>query len=485
MTIKQTREILLHCLLLCILLLAAACDSTPPSASPAEAARVHKVHLDARSGLQPVKITNEQKTEPLTIVPGEQVKILAEGTIHPTPESQAVGPEGKNNCQTQTLPVPSLPCYALIYRLNGSQTELAGKQANITTRKESTLSLGINHPNAQPSQGGYDVTIVTLPRNSFTGLWEAPTQHFLTQGTSLSLSVRAFARDLDISSVRFTAELPNQQKQTLCEATTASNELYTCVWNFGGQSLQSGPVTLSYTIQADNGNSLSNPDGTRSGTVRYAETQTTANYAGYAGTNLDQSIQHESVRAEWKVPAAYCMPTETSYTGIWAGMTANPMDSDQQSQLAQIITETDCLNGKPSYFATWQTYPAPPQRISKPVHAGDSIIATVEFHQNQFQLKLQNQTQHWEFSTARPGDIADTRFAECILEAPTFVEQGRNTQRLARFDSVAFTCSVDGKPIGDQPHLYVFQMNRGNAVAVITSPLDQKGSGFTVRWTQK
>jgi len=136
----------------------------------------------------------------------------------------------------------------------------------------------------------------------------------------------------------------------------------------------------------------------------------------------------------------------------------------------------------------WEMFPAPSVPLDQPLQPGDSITASVTFQQGRFQLSMDNPKEGVHFSTTHPGAITDTSVAECIVEAPTIIDNPATGQghiaRLTNFGKVRILCQLnDHRPIADGPQDIIYQMNTqaGNPKAT-TSGLDAAGSTFTVSW---
>jgi len=179
----------------------------------------------------------------------------------------------------------------------------------------------------------------------------------------------------------------------------------------------------------------------------------------------------------WTVPKIGCAPDEDSATSIWAGLMGVP----GKSQLAQTGVGTNCEDGVLSYYAWWEMYPALPVQIDYQVQSGDAMTANVIYQQGQFQLILDNESEHWYFSITKAGADSDAIKAECIVEAPLDVWQ-QQTLQLSNFGSVGLSCLVNNQPIGVTGSQDVVYQMVGAEQHATTSPLDQEGKNFTVQW---
>jgi hypothetical protein len=158
------------------------------------------------------------------------------------------------------------------------------------------------------------------------------------------------------------------------------------------------------------------------------------------------------------------------------------------SKLAQLGSLSACEGGNPTYSVGWEMFPAPLVILPNRILPGDTITASVSFHDGQFQLMMDDAQQGWHFSIDQPGVVADTAIAECIVEAPTITTTGAgvNNSRVAQltnFGTVSVSCRSNKGPIGDGSQNVLYQMSTNDGIVkATTSPLDHDGSNFTVQW---
>jgi len=87
--------------------------------------------------------------------------------------------------------------------------------------------------------------------------------------------------------------------------------------------------------------------------LRYDGAAESTNWGGYAVTGANGSVT--SVSGSWVVPASTCSQGATpEYASFWIGI-----DGWTSSTVEQIGTDSDCSNGKPSYYAWFEFYPQP------------------------------------------------------------------------------------------------------------------------------
>lgn len=171
---------------------------------------------------------------------------------------------------------------------------------------------------------------------------------------------------------------------------------------------------------------------------------TAKNWAGYvAESNFSSPVSYSvtAVGGTWIVPTATPSTLSTSSPqdcAVWVGI-----DGFSNSTVEQIGTESYISNGVPYYDAWYEMYPAGMLTIySVPVHAGDSITASVKYglasNPTQFQLSLTNNTTGKSYTRYSTGSTALRSSAEWIAEAPS---SGSTILPLPTFGSVAFTDS--------------------------------------------
>jgi Peptidase A4 family len=423
----------------------------------------------------------------IALFPGEKVEIFATGSATVGLHNTVSGPQGNTDCQRSSMPEPTLPCYALLYSVTatGKAVEVASHVAFVATT-EGNLHLGFNTTSQAKNSGLFHLTVVVIPPGMTFGMWNSPQSNFTVQGTYVDLSAHIFASGNAVHSVHFTASFPGEAPVTICRGISVDSANYTCRWDARpqGSYLHNGKVTFGFVLDEDQGKSLLNPDGMRSGIVRYVVTQSNDIYAGYAAMDFTRPISHKKISAQWVIPTASCSFAETSMSAIWVGITG----TSDTSKLAQVATESSCQNGIPQYDAAWELFPEPAIPIDHPVQPGDKISASVSFQNGKFQMAIEDARAGWHFSISRPGVVADTRIAECIAEAPTLENAATNESQVAQltnFGTIHISCQMNGNAaIGDGPQNVRYQMDTGTARA-ITSELDPGGTDFTVQWKRK
>lgn len=477
--------------LLLLLLLLSGCTYALPTTHqriPVQS-EVHRFDLSARQQLRDLSndlsVGKGGADTGIAVTPAERVEIFASGSASSQAGASTSGPDGNTACRSAELPEPALPCYAVIYSVSISgRAGVVGEHVDFVPDSAGNLFLGVNAPRQASISGSFHITVLTIPSGAVGGIWDSPDNGFTLQGTSITLAARAFAQQSAVSRVEFTAQMPGHAPISLCTEGVQRGDTYLCQWNLmlHNNYLRNGQVSFGFILYGRSGKELVNPDGLRSGNVRYVQTQPTDIYAGYAATDLNQAAAYTKVTGTWIVPQAHCAAGETSYSSIWVGMTG----SLQNSKLAQTGADSDCQDGKPSYTAWWEMYPDPSVPILQTVNAGDHLTATVIFQRDQFQLLLDDPDEGWHFSIEQPGVAADTSTAECITEAPTvedLITQKQSVAQLTNFGEVRISCLLNNAvPISSGPQDILYQMTAHDLSKATTSKLDPTGSTFTVQW---
>jgi len=499
---KSCRLTLLHVPLVILLFLSGCTGigSSSPSTSlkfPAQPV-IRKFDLSARQGLRDragdFSAHGGGADTGIAVLPGEKVEIFASGSASTQPGVKHAGPEGMLTCPGSTMPEPSLPCYSVIYSIgvSGRASEV-GRHIELNPATIGNLFLGINAPNLASNTGSFHIRVLVIPPGKFAGLWATPQDNFIIQGTSTTLSIQIFAQNATVTKAQFSVTAAGQAPATICEVIAKGKDTYSCVWDFrlNGNYLHNGRFTLGFVLKgSSNGwgspEFAENPDGVLTGVARYVVSQPNGFYAGYAATDLaSRTAAYQKVTGHWTVPKAHCTSGAVSLSAVWVGITS---DASDRSLLAQLGTVSACDFGVPAYFMWWEMFPAPSVSLDQPLQPGDSVTASVTFQQGRFQLTIDNPNERVHFSTTHPGSVTDTSVAECIVEAPTIIDNPAASQghvaRLTNFGKVRILCQLnDHRPIADGPQDIIYQMNTqaGKAKAT-TSDLDAMGDTFSVYW---
>ncbi len=148
---------------------------------------------------------------------------------------------------------------------------------------------------------------------------------------------------------------------------------------------------------------------------RHAQTVTSSNWSGYAVTAPADSVT--DAKGSWVVPAIQgSCPSTNEYASFWVGI-----DGFSSKTVEQIGTDSDCQNGKPTYYAWFEFYPHPGYMInSLTIHPGDVVSAEVQYNsrKGQFTASMTNQRTGQSFSISTTMKNAKRSSAEWIAEAP-------------------------------------------------------------------
>jgi Peptidase A4 family len=168
---------------------------------------------------------------------------------------------------------------------------------------------------------------------------------------------------------------------------------------------------------------------------RHGNSVTSSNWSGYAVTTAKDSVS--DVKGSWVVPAVKCNSTD-AYAAFWVGI-----DGYGSNTVEQIGTDSDCVNGQPTYYAWFEFYPHFSYNIdSLSVKAGDVISAEVNYAANgRFAVSI-SVNGGTPFSTSTKLNQAARSSAEWIIEAVW----GGGVLPLADFNTVSY--SADNATVG-------------------------------------
>lgn len=193
------------------------------------------------------------------------------------------------------------------------------------------------------------------------------------------------------------------------------------------------------------------------------------NWSGYAAIKG----RYTSVSASWTVPTVTC--SSTAYSSFWVGL-----DGDGSSTVEQTGTDSDCQGRTPTYYAWYEMYPSYPVNLSKPVHPGDAMSASVTSGSNSsFKLVISDSTQGWTFQTTKTLRSAKLASAEVIAEAPSSIS---GVLPLANFGTVQFSnAMVNSRSIGSfNPDEIVMATSKGTVKAQPSAL--SGGTAFSDTW---
>jgi hypothetical protein len=197
---------------------------------------------------------------------------------------------------------------------------------------------------------------------------------------------------------------------------------------------------------------------------------TSTNWSGYSvdGSGATQ------VTGTWTEPAVTCAPRENSWSSPWVGI-----DGDTSSTVEQTGTDSDCRNGKASYYAWYEMYPKSLVTINMAVHPGNSLTGTVTYSGGSFALKLTDNSTRASFSTVQVAKSAVRSSVEWIMEGPA-------NGLLSRFGSVPFSgasATINGQTAGLSSLAGVQPITMVNAAGTVRAqPGSLSGNAFGVSW---
>jgi hypothetical protein len=199
---------------------------------------------------------------------------------------------------------------------------------------------------------------------------------------------------------------------------------------------------------------------------------TSSNWSGFDVTGGPFT----SVSASWTQPQVTCAAGETSFSSFWVGL-----DGDTSSTVEQIGTDSDCINGAPTYYAWYELYPKGSGQLMT-LTAGDAIDASVTTDgSGNFTLTI---TVNHGTPTTVTGKVkrASLASAEVIAEAPASNHGPNGELGLANFGTVFFTkATVDGSPLGTLSPDPITMAQNGTTLAV-PSTISGGGGSFQVDW---
>jgi len=238
--------------------------------------------------------------------------------------------------------------------------------------------------------------------------------------------------------------------------------------------------------------------------VRDDGTADSTNWSGYAVTGANGSVT--SVSGSWIVPASTCgKGSAAEYASFWVGI-----DGWSSNTVEQIGTDSDCSNGKPSYYAWYEFYPEPSYYAGKLTNLtpGHTMSAAVSYNatNNQFTATITDETEPslsftTTFSPNRRTGTPSLSSAEWIAEAPSgsrgvlpladfgTVYLGRDYTSPPAADSDTCYATIGGVtgPIGSSGAANIWSstmVNENSDVPMATpSALSNDGSSFLVTWS--
>jgi len=206
-----------------------------------------------------------------------------------------------------------------------------------------------------------------------------------------------------------------------------------------------------------------------------------ANWSGYDVTGSG-SID---VQGSWIQPAPTCKSGENSWSSPWigiGGVTSNTLE--------QIGTDTDCSNGKPSYYAWYEIYPNPFVTLKNiQVNPGDKFSAEVSTSGNgSYTLILNKLDSNTNQVLQTTGPIVQSS-KKARNSSVEWIMEGPYNGLLTNFGTVTFTdakAAIKGQtvtPLGSFPNRDPITMvTSGRVKRAVPSRLSSDGSSFSVTW---
>jgi hypothetical protein len=192
---------------------------------------------------------------------------------------------------------------------------------------------------------------------------------------------------------------------------------------------------------------------------------TSRSWAGY----VMQDRAYTSVSASWTQPSI--QPSTSKHVAVfWVGL-----DGANSNTVEQCGTRGESENGKTSYYAWFEMYPAAWVDFrSAPVHPGDHIQSSVAYNQGIYTLTVTDHTQGWTRTARERAAGLSRSSAEVIAEAPTI---DGNEGPLANFSPVTFTdIRINGAPVSNPVPVTMISPSGRTAASVCAFT----GGAFTV-----
>lgn len=216
------------------------------------------------------------------------------------------------------------------------------------------------------------------------------------------------------------------------------------------------------------------------------------NWGGFAVTGAAGSVS--DVKGSWMVPSVSCAKRGSSYAALWIGI-----DGYSSSTVEQTGVLAHCNNGKATYSAWYEFYPANSVTISGfSVSPGQTIAAEVSYSTSTglFTTTITNVNTGSTFSTSSSVSGAQRSSAEWITERPeTCTLFGCKLTALANFGTADFGtdytsvsntnyATVNGQtgPISTFSNVAITMVSLSGSTLAQTSPLSPDGTSFYMTW---
>lgn len=195
-----------------------------------------------------------------------------------------------------------------------------------------------------------------------------------------------------------------------------------------------------------------------------------ANWSGYAVSGRSNAFHR--ISAKWTVP--FVRPSsQSTYSSAWIGI-----DGFGNTDLIQVGTGHDFVNGRAQYYAWWEILPDVMTPIPNPVRPGDRMHAVIsKVRGSTWLIYLRNSSQNWTFRTTKRYNGPQSS-AEWIVEAP---QVGSAISGMARISTVRFSCC---RLNGRNPKLTSDELGvmlQGENITSIPTAPNREGDAFQVR----
>ncbi len=217
------------------------------------------------------------------------------------------------------------------------------------------------------------------------------------------------------------------------------------------------------------------------------------NWSGYDVTGATFS----AVAGSWTVPTVTCASGATTYASEWVGIDGAVSDTVEQDG-----TETDCINGSPSYDAWYEMYgdssvndgyEVALSTSSYPVAPGDVMDGSISLSGSTWTLSIADTTKGWSYAktVANYAPAPAQSSAEWILERPTVCANYTcsqsalatlTTTSAVTFTSAAATASGTSAPVSNYTDTAIAMVTGGSSSTTLATPgaLSSGGGTFTV-----
>jgi hypothetical protein len=192
-------------------------------------------------------------------------------------------------------------------------------------------------------------------------------------------------------------------------------------------------------------------------------------WAGYAVTG---GGPYTTITGSWVVPAMTCSHGSGD-ASPWVGI-----DGWGNDTVEQIGIDLDCYGGKGSYHPWVEMYPGPSDYFAEPVHAGDTLTASVSVSGGTWTLTERDAAAGWTRTfRRRPKHPPQQASAEAIVED---VGNGA-APPVPDFNTVNFRAvSVDGTSLAAAGSDHQTTLERNSTLLSRESALS--GGDFSVTW---